>query len=227
MRRIANAGWTLAIWGCASWALCAAPAHIDRPTPPPCAADGTCYPNENTWGWYPCHWRKWPGEELVPTPAGTQPTPSGRPGELQPYETPTPEQEDIQAPPSTKKPETATAPATEGAPPLPPAEEGAPGQPSPNAVPPTAPAPSYPTPNYPVPMHPMPNSPGGVRPSTSDSDPPPSLPQRLSALSPRAAAEGFAPAARPQDRLTITRPRHDASNDPPPQLPSLFHSAAM
>ena len=41
------------------------PCTIDRPTPPPCAADGTCYPNENTWGWYPCHWRQWPGEVLA------------------------------------------------------------------------------------------------------------------------------------------------------------------
>jgi hypothetical protein len=237
MQWIAKSSWTLVVCGSASWAFSAGPNAIDRPTPPPCAADGTCYPNENTWGWYPCHWRKWPGEELVPTPAGTQPTPAGRPGELNPYETPTPEQEDVQAPPSTKKTETGPAPTTEAAPPVPPGEEAVPGRPAPTPTPPAAPgrpspaapaspypAPSYPTPNYPAPMRPAPISPGGARPSASDNDPPPAMPQQLSTLPPRAAA-GVVSAAGKRERPIVSR--RDAGNDPPPALPSLFHSAAL
>ena len=41
------------------------------PTPPPCAADGACYPKRTTWGYYKTNWRPWPGDK-----AGIQPTPA-------------------------------------------------------------------------------------------------------------------------------------------------------
>ena len=49
-----NYRWLLLIAACgtASLAMGRAPL-IDPPTPPPCAADGTCYPNTGEWGYYP------------------------------------------------------------------------------------------------------------------------------------------------------------------------------
>jgi hypothetical protein len=240
--------WASALWSvcvCTSWALAASPLPVDRPTPPPCAADGTCYPNAGTWGVYACHWRQWPGEVLVPTPAGKQPTPAeGAPSELKPYETPTPEQEDAQAPPSTKKPESNTAAAPE-APPLPPVPEGGatprpyptPGAPSgaptgapagtPQGVPvPSYPAPSYPTPSYPQPMRTTPTAPTGApRPATGDLDPPPALPRQLSSMPRRGAVAEVPPASSLQQRPTSTR--QPAGYDPPPALPPVFHSASL
>jgi hypothetical protein len=242
MNPIAKTGCVLVIFGSASVAAAISPNHIDRPTPPPCAADGTCYPNENTWGWYPCHWRQWPGEVLVPTAAGAQPTPAeGQGGALKPYETPTPEQEDAQAPPSTKKTETGAPTAPESAPITPPTEGGAPTRPSasPTPTPPSTtgrpqqgappssspyPAPSYPAPSYPTPLRPTPTSPTGARPTTSDNDPPPSLPWKFSASGRGTMADAL-PQTTLRERPTATR--QPAGNDPPPALPSVFHSAAL
>lgn len=234
MKRITLIGTSLAAFGCASFAVGGSPLHVDRPTPPPCAADGTCYPNENTWGWYPCHWRQWPGEVLAPTPAGAQPTPAEGPGgQLKPYETPSPEQEDAQAPPSTK-----TSAAPEAVPAAPPAEGGAPARtsaapgapPEPVRPPQTTPAtphttPNYPTPNYPTPNRPTPGASSGARPSTTDNDPPPSLPWQVSSSRRRAAMADAAPRTDVQQHPTA--PHQPAGNDPPPSLPSVFHSAAL
>jgi hypothetical protein len=60
----------LATWSLFSIACCVATAAlgraplIDPPTPPPCAADGICYPNTGGWGYYPARWRKWTGVQL-------------------------------------------------------------------------------------------------------------------------------------------------------------------
>jgi hypothetical protein len=240
MKKLTMTWCLLAYWGsvCCAWAV--TPFPIDHPTPPPCAADGTCYPNEGTWGWYQCRWRKWPGEELVPTPAGVQPTPAEvqKGTDLTPYETPTPEREDTQAPPPTKKPEvgSTTPPEGESAP----AEGGATPRPLPNAgtpapqslTPPSTPSPnrsystpSYPTPNYPAPHKPTTAPSAGSRQPTSDADPPPALPWQASAAGRRPAMAKASPNAslRPAPNAL---PRQNG-DDPPPAMPSVFHSAAL
>src|SRR6516165_6695603 len=176
----AKIAWCFLFSCAASWATAATPLPIDRPTPPPCAADGTCYPNEGTWGWYPCKWRRWPGEVLEPTPAGAQPTPAElQKGGLGPFEAPTPEREDTQAPPSTTKKTEAKTGTGEGEPTNVEPEGGAmptrtpregvtappqPPQEAPTGAPrgysaPNIPTPNYPTPNYPTPNIPTPNYP--------------------------------------------------------------------
>jgi hypothetical protein len=231
MNRLTMTGCLLACCGGVSSLWAATPLPIDRPTPPPCAADGTCYPNECTWGWYPCHWRKWPGEELVPTPAGVQPTPAQRGGaDLSPYETPSAEHEDVQAPPSTtKKPEASstTAPDSEqsGSP-----EGGTPPRSAPSSGTPVAPAGppqsgpnrGYSPPSYPTPYKPTPTPPQGTRQPTSDADPPPALPWQMSASLSRAATIGVSP----ETNSVRTAIRH-TGDDPPPAIPSVFHSAAL
>ena len=57
----------------------AGPPPLDRPSPPACCADGLCYPNRATWGLYETRWRRWPTEQLEPTPADTQPSGWTRP----------------------------------------------------------------------------------------------------------------------------------------------------
>ena len=71
-------------------------------SPCPCAADGVCRPNRETWGHYRTRWRTWPGEVSrdEPTPADT---PSAEERTLPPFETPTPEQEDLRGPAKDKK----------------------------------------------------------------------------------------------------------------------------
>ena len=54
-------------------AFAAGPPPIDRPSPPACCADGMCYPNPTTWGFYGTRWRRWPTTQLEPTPADAQP----------------------------------------------------------------------------------------------------------------------------------------------------------
>ena len=77
-------------------------------TPCPCAADGICRPKRETWGHYKTRWRTWPGElrgdepELADTPSATEET-------LPPFETPTPEQEDLRGPAKKDAPDEATA----------------------------------------------------------------------------------------------------------------------
>ncbi len=139
---------------------------IDRPSPPPCAADGTCYPNTESWGYYQAQWRTWPGVAAEPATSKLEPTPADLGPELTPHETPPPELEDKQAPPaSTKRPPQA---------PPQPAEEGAEGEATP---PPTAP----PTPT-------------GL--PTGDADPPPAFPLSLSARASSAIAIGAPTAPR-------------------------------
>ena len=38
------------------------PPSLDRPSPPPCCADGKCIANPLTYGWYATRWRHWPLE---------------------------------------------------------------------------------------------------------------------------------------------------------------------
>src|SRR3954462_5718870 len=74
---------------------------IERPTPPPCCADGQCLANPFTFGVYATRWRQWPVAAYEAPGAGAA-TPAARTlPELPPYEAPPPEQEDRKAPPAT------------------------------------------------------------------------------------------------------------------------------
>jgi hypothetical protein len=88
-----------------------------RPAAPaPCAADGMCYPNRNTWGSYTTNWRPFPGDTVgvAPTPAAED----ARIDQLPPYIVPGPEQEDLRGPVRPTRPVApAGQPAAEGAPP--------------------------------------------------------------------------------------------------------------
>ncbi len=77
------------------------------PTPSPCAADGVCRPNRDSWGYSQTRWRQWPGDPRTgrPTDAATPDLEDdkGLPG----YQTPKPEQEDLRGPAKGKKDEDA------------------------------------------------------------------------------------------------------------------------
>lgn len=98
----------------------------DRPTPPPCSAEGGCYPKRSEWGYYEGRWRRWPGDydEAFPTPA------DGGKSVLDPVEPIAPELEDQQAPPPSKTEESENAKAADAVqvelPPIP--QPGAPRQ---------------------------------------------------------------------------------------------------
>jgi hypothetical protein len=100
--------------------------------------------------------------------------------------------------------------------------QAAPSTPSPNRGYST---PNYPTPNYPAPYKPTPSPPSGTRQPTSDTDPPPALPWQMSASAHRPAMVEASPSAGPHStRSALPRQTGD---DPPPAIPSLFHSAAL
>jgi len=167
---------------------------IDPPTPPPCAADGICYPNTGGWGYYPARWRTWPGTQLEPTPAKS-PTEAGRVSpELGPSEPPPAEVEDAAAPPSSARPrETSDDASTSGESPVtapPGGDSGLPNVPLPDA-------------ERLSPLGP-----------TSDNDPPPALPLSLSASAqrPGTAVRSTVPATR-------TATARVSTNDPPPAPP--------
>lgn len=91
-----------------------AQADACRPeTPPPCAADGACYPRRDTWGNYVTRWRPWPGDQI-----GLAPTPEEeRANEIRQrlpvILRPRPDQEELRGP--SKKP-SMIQPSAEGAP---------------------------------------------------------------------------------------------------------------
>jgi hypothetical protein len=203
----------LAAVGTAQFATAGTRLPIDHPTPPPCAADGSCYPKTGEWGWYQGRWRQWPGVALEPTPSnrGPGPTPAAGGSELGPSEPPSAEQEDVQAPPpsSTKKKPAATEsgdkPAAEksenttfpGLPPLPP-YQSTPATPSGPAAPKTS--------------------------TTGDLDPPPELPYAISPAGKTAPTTNRG--------ANTSGPRLNAqgatsTNDPPPSPPWSFRSAAL
>ena len=202
-------------------AAIAAHPPLDRPTPPPCCADGICYPNAPTWGWYGTRWRRWPMEELQPTPAATTPADKLGP-DIQPYETPPAEEEDRRAPPPTK----------------PAAEEGAEGGAEAPGTAPLAPPPGggSESPST-APLTPAPAAPSIVPPPTKmpwengdeptgDWDPPPAPPTTTTVTIDRA------PAARTPNRFEPAQPNRPAvwpravpNNDPPPTLPVALANA--
>jgi hypothetical protein len=221
---------------------------LDRPTPPPCCADGIGYPNVPTWGWYGTRWRRWPtdlGESAV-TPAA----PSEKFGpDIKPFETPAAEDEDRRAPPPTQpkaeEEKEGTEPGPEAPPPaIPPA---APTTPSPDRgflTPPTAPVippgrmpweettPPGPAPNGGLespPTTPLTPPPGRMpweetsEQPTGDLDPPPSLPSIVTVGAKRALVPQAPESARQQQPPAA--PRQIApTDDPPPKPPVVLAS---
>jgi hypothetical protein len=102
----------------------ASPPCIERPTPPPCCADGQCFASPLTYGYYNTRWRRWPLESVAQA-STTNPAelPAQLRTEVAPFVTPPAEQEDRKAPPPSVPGGEQTTPAT-GAPPRAP---GAPG----------------------------------------------------------------------------------------------------
>jgi hypothetical protein len=179
------------------------PIYLDAPTPPPCAADGTCYPNTGEWGYYPSRWRPWPGDQLEPTPAAAEPTPAEEriSPELGPTETPPPELEDATPPPSSPKREIKSAP------------------PESDEAPPTSEGTTLP--DVPLPDDETPPASPLTEP-TGDADPPPTLPFAVSA--PGRAPSGVDPAPPAAPRRSAARV---SAGDPPPTPPWAFRSASL
>jgi hypothetical protein len=88
-------------WMCQS-SLAVQPPCIDRPTPPPCCADGQCFASPLTYGYYDTRWRRWPLEvmaqaQAAPTTPGA--APAAVQNEVPRFVRPPAEQEDRKAPP--------------------------------------------------------------------------------------------------------------------------------
>jgi hypothetical protein len=191
------------------------PPPLDRPSPPPCCADGICYPNPMTWGHYATRWRRWPTDYLEPLPPEAIP-PAPLPADIRPYETPPPEEEDRRAPPPTTPRGEREA---EDQAPVPPGRAPAVTPPAPTTpvAPPVQPPATLPfgEPQGEGPAQPLDTAPppttlpfGGEPPTTlpfgepmGDSDPPPALPfESPSRLHAPVSRAGAAPRARPAIR---------------------------
>jgi hypothetical protein len=169
--------------------------HCPQPaTPCPCAADGTCYPKRDTWGFYKTHWRVAPGDSIgiEPTPAAGE-TPEIR-KQLEPYIRPLPEEEDLRGPAKPVRPAApadqpaATAPAQQ-----PPQGEGQPPAQEGEEAPAAAPADALDLPGLPG-LGPQ----GSVNPLPRIEEGPPALPRALSAVlssSPAQPSVGYATVA--------------------------------
>lgn len=213
---------------------------VERPTPPPCCADGHCYPNFETWGVYKTRWRPWPTDIAVTSATG----PVGQPpaqSVVPPFEAPPAEEEDRRAPPPTPPREEgaarATSPATgSGETATPPQGQGPegrvppPGPPRPTAEPGEPVGPRRLLPPYSAPA-PGPRPSGSTGPS-SDADPPPALPfgpalSHDSDSQPQAAAP---PQMKRLPVVPVASPKlvgvNLASDDPPPAPPIMLGNTA-
>jgi hypothetical protein len=209
-------------------AFAAGPPSIDRPSPPACCADGMCYPNPTTWGFYGTRWRRWPTTQLEPTPADARPPGAPSP-EIPSFERPPAEDEEQAAPPPTRAAEEARQED---------AEDGRPQAAPPTTLPFGAPPDSGTQPAPPSPLeNNRPAPPGMTFPweqetpttppttplnegtPTGDWDPPPAPPFGSPTLAERNPSRpAQRPAAQPVQRR-IAPPRKDPSNDPPPAFP--------
>ncbi len=195
---------------------------VENPTPPPCCADGHCYANPASFGYYKTRWRRWPMENLEPVPAG-QVAPPQQP-EVPSFETPPAEEEDRRAPPPTTPKEggeAGTPAKTEATPPTGP--EGrtptAPTRPSTDSTEPVGPRRMLPP--YTPPQTPS-TKPSTSSGPTSDADPPPSLPLGPAIKPATSAAEPLQIKRLPA--IPIAAPKltvgvNASSDDPPPALP--------
>lgn len=192
---------------------------LDRPSPPPCCADGHCYSNPMSCGFYATRWRRWP-DNIEATSAGQLGPPAQPGGDFPVIEPPLPGEEDRKAPPPTAPQEPARAQPTnsgpagsDGAPPAGPAMQ-------PNEQPPGGPLRSLP------PYEPqVPNKSLNDSGPTTDSDPPPALP-----FGPR-AIEAATPVREARQVPTVLpfrrpAPRNAPNDDPPPSLPAALAAAS-
>jgi hypothetical protein len=208
----------------------AAPPPLDRPSPPACCADGLCYPNPTTWGVYGTRWRRWPTEQLEPTPSAAQPavTPSL---EIPKYERPPMEKEEQAAPPPTRAaeerreqeeqereqtPRTAPPGTPTGTLPFGTPPDTGTQQPSPlENNRPAPPGMTFPW-EQEAPTTP-PTTPLEESTPTGDLDPPPAPPFGNPSLAEQRELPAVAPAAQPVQRRVT--PRRSPSGDPPPAFP--------
>lgn len=220
-KKVATTG--LLVVGLGSAALANPPECLDRPTPPPCAADGHSISNPASFGWYATRWRRWPLEGMNQPPAG-QVAPGVQQGtrEIPSFELPEPKDEDQKAPPPStpRGEESLHVPQGNAAP-----ESGAGGRavpPQPPVMPMTSPVePREPImrrlPDY-EPKAPAPKGVESLGPQ-SELDPPPAFPfgpQPLQLTAPiREAQQSPAKPIRQAAPTRVTRP----SDDPPPSLP--------
>ncbi len=79
-----------------------------QPTPSPCAADGTCQPNHDSWGYSQTRWRQWPGNPQPEQPTAVESQEVEEEMKLKPFQRPTAEKEGIRSPAKTKSPRTAS-----------------------------------------------------------------------------------------------------------------------
>jgi hypothetical protein len=222
----------------------AAPPLIERPSPPPCCADGQCFASPMTFGYYDTRWRRWPMESLAQAPTGKATTlPSQLQQEIAPFVTPPPEHEDRRAPPPSVPAgdQTSQGARTQGAPGgsangvQPPASPGAPGNQLRGST-------GYPTPGLPTPPQTTPMAPPagqGTQPATEplfknvspdsplnrsgpmgDADPPPSLPFGPALVAPEQPTRDVThqPATTPRRSPSVKRV-NGPSSDPPPAPP--------
>ncbi len=219
----------------------AVPPVIDRPSPPPCCADGQCFASPLTYGYYDTRWRRWPLETMAQ--AGTaKPATLSAPmrQDVPPFVTPPAEQEDRRAPPPSVPAGDQTPVSVPGGAPR---AQAAPGGPTPpQGTQPPAGGPGYPPPSFPTPPQPAPMTPPaspGTQPGTGplyknvspdsplnrsgpmgDADPPPALPFGPALVAPEQPTRDVSqqPAEFPVQSPSV-KPAYAPSSDPPPALP--------
>ena len=86
------------------------------PTPGPCAADGICRPNRESFGYNQTRWRPWPGDPQPKKPTLADEQAEDVEMELDPFERPPAEKEGNRAPTKTKALEAGTAESEESEP---------------------------------------------------------------------------------------------------------------
>jgi hypothetical protein len=203
--------WAVLTCGAADFAAGRSPIPMDPPTPPPCAADGTCYPRTAEWGYYPVRWRAWPGAGMQPT-SDISPTPADQrrvSDELGHSEPPPADLEDAAAPPSSPKRQ---APPLES--PEPPS-----GAPAGDVPPPESTAPSRPDSS--LPDVPLPDDENSLFGPSTEHDPPPTLPRSISSRTQPQQARQAATLPR-----RATAASQVSTTDPPP-APPWEQSAAL
>ena len=225
--------------------LAVAPNGVQRPTPPPCAADGQCLASPTTFGYYDTRWRRWPQEAMAPkSKAGAAAAAAPPQEDVVPFVTPPMEQEDRKAPPpSVPTGEAPMQPGSSGAQSYP----SGPGAPSgqqggqqggqqpggrgfqlgpqttpltPPQGPPGQPAQPNTAPTYRSVPSTSPLNRSGTSPM-GEADPPPSLPFGPTLVSPGQLPREVSqqqPRVVPAANSTMS-PATSPSHDPPPSLP--------
>ncbi len=74
-----------------------------QPTPHPCAADGVCRPQRETWGTYRNQWRPWPGDAIGHADQAAGPDVSGEAESLPGFQPPSAKDEDLRGPAKIKE----------------------------------------------------------------------------------------------------------------------------